>query len=128
LVCGHIGVRASARVRPRHPDCTYPLSPIRRPPISTRFPYTTLFRSEQIHGALAGPCLGCGGEQDRIMADAMAVARLPQREPAAEDRKSTRLNSSHGSISYAVFGLKQKIEPGDGLAERVHQVVARRDA
>src|SRR5271169_6912208 len=66
---------------------------IRRPPRSTLFPYTTLFRSARPNGS-----------------------RLRSREPwhrppswrFDEDRKSTRLNSSHGSISYAVFCLKKK--------------------
>src|SRR5207245_10839213 len=66
---------------------------IRRPPISTLFPYTTLFRSR--HGAARGWILHwrCG--------------HLPGRT-IRRDRKSTRLNSSHGSISYAVFCLKKK--------------------
>src|SRR6267143_5004886 len=64
---------------------------IRRPPRSTLFPYTTLFRS---------PCTrGCrAGERDRSRRAACA----------RRDRKSTRLNSSHSSISYAVFCLKKK--------------------
>src|SRR6266542_6457155 len=63
---------------------------IRRPPRSTLFPYTTLFRSRR--GA---------ARDDR--------ERAPQRpHRARRDRKSTRLNSSHGSISYAVFCLKKK--------------------
>src|SRR5207245_6152021 len=65
---------------------------IRRPPRSTLFPYTTLFRS--------------GGLQDRAVEVPALEARL--RWPGGQDRKSTRLNSSHGSISYAVFCLKKK--------------------
>src|SRR5215210_7981820 len=63
---------------------------IRRPPRSTLFPYTTLFRPRRIaHGAHAGP--------------------LPRRRQGRlRDRKSTRLNSSHRCISYAVFCLKKK--------------------
>src|SRR2546430_8502836 len=65
---------------------------IRRPPRSTLFPYTTLFRSG-------------GGQRAR----GCAVRRLqPGRAPARVDRKSTRLNSSHSQISYAVFCLKKK--------------------
>src|SRR6266705_5484932 len=62
---------------------------IRRPPRSTLFPYTTLFRSAHDGGRAAGP---------------------PERHvrPACADRKSTRLNSSHRTISYAVFCLKKK--------------------
>src|SRR6266478_7624507 len=67
---------------------------IRRPPRSTLFPYTTLFRSP----AGLAPLLGC-------LAYA-AVARLVQ--SLLGDRKSTRLNSSHSQISYAVFCLKKK--------------------
>src|SRR6266568_8520535 len=70
---------------------------IRRPPRSTLFPYTTLFRSLHQHADTfsASPrrCSGSG-------------ARLPVGEEL--DRKSTRLNSSHSSISYAVFCLKKK--------------------
>src|SRR5438128_8706578 len=67
----------------------------RRPPRSTLFPYTTLFRSESVPTER----LRAIGEGDRIA--------LGDRD-LAEDRKSTRLNSSHGSISYAVFCLKKK--------------------
>src|SRR5205809_3522699 len=71
---------------------------IRRPPRSTLFPYTTLFRSERIHRSqLHGR--GPGAEP----AGGAAQAAL-----TAGDRKSTRLNSSHGYISYAVFCLKKK--------------------
>src|SRR4051794_41703786 len=72
---------------------------IRRPPRSTLFPYTTLFRSEVrpdlphgLEDAVAAP----------VRVDAPALAGL------GRDRKSTRLNSSHPSISYAVFCLKKK--------------------
>src|SRR2546422_7458092 len=75
---------------------------IRRPPRSTLFPYTTLFRSrlEQHRRPLA---LRHEVEQ------AAALAALPGQEAEEQDRKSTRLNSSHGYISYAVFCLKKKI-------------------
>src|SRR2546421_9230714 len=78
---------------------------IRRPPRSTLFPYTTLFRS----GAHRDPC-ALGGDQ---AAGAGAGLRLHSsaRAPAAGDArdwKSTRLNSSHDQISYAVFCLKKK--------------------
>src|SRR5688572_32503759 len=71
---------------------------IRRPPRSTLFPYTTLFRS------LASYCGGRG----RVAAAAGAVARLSDHLCPQGDRKSTRLNSSHSQISYAVFCLKKK--------------------
>src|SRR5438874_10544276 len=73
---------------------------IRRPPRSTLFPYTTLFRSlEDLGDGPLGPHLALGqGEGDVDLAEPEAVA----------DRKSTRLNSSHVEISYAVFCLKKK--------------------
>src|SRR3712207_9011732 len=85
---------------------------IRRPPRSTLFPYTTLFRS----GAEAGPDAG------QLLGDFQGVVELllvPGGAPVGvvdvllapgvvEDRKSTRLNSSHANISYAVFCLKKK--------------------
>src|SRR3989304_7377322 len=66
---------------------------IRRPPRSTLFPYTTLFRSIREEGVDLVSCPTCGRCQIDV-----------------EDRKSTRLNSSHGYISYAVFCLKKKIQ------------------
>src|SRR5690242_21450651 len=73
---------------------------IRRPPRSTLFPYTTLFRS--LLADAAGE-QGVAGEE--VVADQEADAA---RGVAGGDRKSTRLNSSHMSISYAVFCLKKK--------------------
>src|SRR3712207_7567420 len=96
---------------------------IRRPPRSTLFPYTTLFRSferivrfDQLEMGLAA--LEQGGEEAPEMAvdlleggeqphPALAV-EAPDRAAQAVDRKSTRLNSSHANISYAVFCLKKK--------------------
>src|SRR5690242_20875394 len=72
---------------------------IRRPPRSTLFPYTTLFRS-----ILAGVIFGYLAHYVRRD----AIRRLGTFDAAKEDRKSTRLNSSHMSISYAVFCLKKK--------------------
>src|SRR5205809_3302775 len=77
---------------------------IRRPPRSTLFPYTTLFRSRVRRGA-ADDTLLAAVEDDRRPA---ARSRVPG-AGAVGDRKSTRLNSSHGYISYAVFCLKKKI-------------------
>src|SRR2546427_8546835 len=65
---------------------------IRRPPRSTLFPYTTLFRSRS----------------PRAPAEAARGARATAPPPRRGDRKSTRLNSSHSQISYAVFCLKKK--------------------
>src|SRR5438876_5928225 len=81
---------------------------IRRPPRSTLFPYTTLFRS---HCEVFSPkrITGITGsylKKSREQAD--FIERL-SRDRDSEDRKSTRLNSSHPSISYAVFCLKKKI-------------------
>src|SRR3712207_7350484 len=85
---------------------------IRRPPRSTLFPYTTLFRSPR-GGRRGGRPVG---RVHRPLGAAGAVRRRGGRDrrgarrpaPRVEDRKSTRLNSSHANISYAVFCLKQK--------------------
>src|SRR3712207_6884827 len=99
---------------------------IRRPPRSTLFPYTTLFRSERVsqsasvtNGRVSGVVVG---EPERVadrfleasvyrragdMGKAEATASYLDRLQAL-DRKSTRLNSSHANISYAVFCLKKK--------------------
>src|SRR2546430_13500009 len=83
---------------------------IRRPPRSTLFPYTTLFRSFSIRLAHA---LHGRARVSRLVRDAHpgnAAHALPvlSRRQHAADRKSTRLNSSHSQISYAVFCLKKK--------------------
>src|SRR5438477_4830502 len=81
---------------------------IRRPPRSTLFPYTTLFRSnwEQARREIA---------KSRLIVDALLGTGLKGKvegllASVVEDRKSTRLNSSHMSISYAVFCLKKKTQ------------------
>src|SRR3712207_7803442 len=80
---------------------------IRRPPRSTLFPYTTLFRSR--HGMPSGLVQAPHQENDHNRSSfRRAVVALPRRQ-CNEDRKSTRLNSSHANISYAVFCLKKKI-------------------
>src|SRR3712207_8579432 len=83
---------------------------IRRPPRSTLFPYTTLFRS-----ALAAlKELEFDHRTGKITDDDYRELVAPLRRRAAEvDRKSTRLNSSHANISYAVFCLKKKIDTSD---------------
>src|SRR3712207_8113791 len=99
---------------------------IRRPPRSTLFPYTTLFRSsEEVYydiikgktAALFEACAGIGCESAGASQDDVdAAKRFGQnlgiifqiRDDIFEDRKSTRLNSSHANISYAVFCLKKK--------------------
>src|SRR2546430_2882281 len=75
---------------------------IRRPPRSTLFPYTTLFRSVSAVPALSA---GAGTRQRERGCD---DASRPGRREHDGDRKSTRLNSSHSQISYAVFCLKKK--------------------
>src|SRR5690348_18005651 len=94
---------------------------IRRPPRSTLFPYTTLFRSPLAGGEPAEQ--RCRGKQQQPEDEHPPPAKnvtgaAAEQEQAAEgdrvgvhqDRKSTRLNSSHPSISYAVFCLKKKIQ------------------
>src|SRR5690348_17646669 len=79
---------------------------IRRPPRSTLFPYTTLFRSHRPHHHLAWTSAGASRQGCRRFRGPHARAR--RAVTLAADRKSTRLNSSHPSISYAVFCLKKK--------------------
>src|SRR3712207_8751414 len=95
---------------------------MRRPPRSTLFPYTTLFRSDFADGQLLRPAevIDLLGVSRSWLYDAAKAGRIPcirlggpdgpVRFRAREDRKSTRLNSSHANISYAVFCLKKKIE------------------
>src|SRR2546421_8891082 len=101
---------------------------LRRPPRSTLFPYTTLFRSvgavarlylrlvdgaegakrlrDQLDHVPVRDEIACRGEDDRV--DLAVASRLRLHQRVAGDRKSTRLNSSHDQISYAVFCLKKK--------------------
>src|SRR3712207_7516804 len=87
---------------------------IRRPPRSTLFPYTTLFRSPV---AVEVQVLGGGAEATLaraalvgalVEAEALVTVDVEDRHEDHGDRKSTRLNSSHANISYAVFCLKKK--------------------
>src|SRR5689334_24649605 len=93
---------------------------IRRPPRSTLFPYTTLFRSVPVG---VGRAARDGDRRTRRGLDLLAAAHEPE-QPLEHvprlvvlvvhvDRKSTRLNSSHSSISYAVFCLKKKKKKGN---------------
>src|SRR3712207_7104570 len=94
---------------------------IRRPPRSTLFPYTTLFRSEA--NAVSDKELIYGASRGMLEAvgDTGHTRFLDPEE--AEDRKSTRLNSSHANISYAVFCLKKKknLQQQYGTTEDLHQ-------
>src|SRR2546422_3715553 len=83
---------------------------IRRPPRSTLFPYTTLFRSGDEPGG-GRPGRSRAGDRSRRGEDYCPLERdghLRRKRHCLSDRKSTRLNSSHGYISYAVFCLKKK--------------------
>src|SRR2546427_9052273 len=96
---------------------------IRRPPRSTLFPYTTLFRSHVLQQLLGGRRQLRDGLQEvglgkLLHADIAvgqhvqaAAAPLQHKGGVQPDRKSTRLNSSHSQISYAVFCLKKKKQP-----------------
>src|SRR2546427_9558993 len=95
---------------------------IRRPPRSTLFPYTTLFRSLKDAAAKTRSSRRAGS----VAAAAGAVAAAPLALPAGPapvaariDRKSTRLNSSHSQISYAVFCLKKKKIAELGTLDRI---------
>src|SRR5438477_9857147 len=90
---------------------------LRRPPSSTLFPYTTLFRSvlTDVPGHAQAPAARLGLAWSLMRHDRLEDARrefleFAQALPGDPDRKSTRLNSSHMSISYAVFCLKKKKE------------------
>src|SRR2546430_7166911 len=93
---------------------------IRRPPRSTLFPYTTLFRSTL--ALVERGAIGLKGDEFKTVAAAKAKAGLESalvahfaagRSIRSADRKSTRLNSSHSQISYAVFCLKKKTHTRD---------------
>src|SRR2546430_8572184 len=97
---------------------------IRRPPRSTLFPYTTLFRSLNSESATPNRTAGAataswcrpssivvaahGSQRQKYFASDVVVVEREPRVVRAQDRKSTRLNSSHSQISYAVFCLKKK--------------------
>src|SRR3989442_2490350 len=84
---------------------------IRRPPRSTLFPYTTLFRSGAKGVAMKAAVLETRGRDGLFLRDVAVPARRAG-EVLLRDRKSTRLNSSHVRISYAVFCLKKKNSGG----------------
>src|SRR3712207_7358961 len=80
---------------------------IRRPPRSTLFPYTTLFRSCQYRNQ-NGEGRWLLVQERRLPVESAATDEGQRQHEGQEDRKSTRLNSSHANISYAVFCLKKK--------------------
>src|SRR3712207_7831156 len=99
---------------------------IRRPPRSTLFPYTTLFRSSRTQKDAAGPPSAAEQRWRELMpnrgrsaARAIALVGPNGSGKTSLDRKSTRLNSSHANISYAVFCLKKKKKT---LSDGSHQV------
>src|SRR3712207_8220733 len=89
---------------------------IRRPPRSTLFPYTTLFRSDlevvreslKRQEAMVTESVTTGANETRRAQEKELLARRTEAQGLRADRKSTRLNSSHANISYAVFCLKKK--------------------
>src|SRR3989442_4822369 len=100
---------------------------IRRPPRSTLFPYTTLFRSGYFKHVPKAAVLQAVGEYapDQVS----RLAKLKKADIASEaerlaDRKSTRLNSSHVRISYAVFCLKKKKSGTSGASRRTDSSVS----
>src|SRR5690348_17735347 len=106
----------------RAPSQSFFFLMIRRPPRSTLFPYTTLFRSLDVAletRVVVAPLV------DHVLVDAHLDELAAGLVAAVRDRKSTRLNSSHPSISYAVFCLKKKIheaqesEPALEIAHRI---------
>src|SRR3712207_8985545 len=101
---------------------------IRRPPRSTLFPYTTLFRSASPSARRRARVLHCPiATPAKIGGRHGSEGRTDRRGPPLllRDRKSTRLNSSHANISYAVFCLKKKQRQGHGerLAEDMSQLL-----
>src|SRR2546430_10257601 len=91
---------------------------IRRPPRSTLFPYTTLFRSDELQQAAESGHTKSGGALTQptraLVGGAGAALRIvpvgKNLKETIQDRKSTRLNSSHSQISYAVFCLKKNTQ------------------
>src|SRR3712207_8608007 len=87
---------------------------IRRPPRSTLFPYTTLFRSEAVEVVdlvlqhAGHQVVALEGQGVAVEVEAVDPHLLEPDDGPGQDRKSTRLNSSHANISYAVFCLKKK--------------------
>src|SRR3712207_7834684 len=101
---------------------------IRRPPRSTLFPYTTLFRSHlaPVDGGEATRLTYWGDYSTSVRGwtadgEVVAVTSTGQASDNRQDRKSTRLNSSHANISYAVFCLKKKIHTLSSRSHLLHR-------
>src|SRR5947209_13386043 len=88
---------------------------LRRPPRPTLFPYTTLFRSSAFLPTCADQTAMA---MVKLLRMSTAVLMVPSLMSRVLDRKSTRLNSSHANISYAVFCLKKKISEGIRAGQR----------
>src|SRR2546429_5297201 len=102
-----------------HLLCYFFFLMIRRPPRSTLFPYTTLFRSLAPAPRQTDLALMLGSSREEVAREMSRLVRLGLlRREGRKDRKSTRLNSSHGYISYAVFCLKKKNKHKAQLAVR----------
>src|SRR5207249_10757310 len=109
--CAQPGPQAPDTERPRFLLSCRPISfRSPRPPGHPLFPYTTLFRSPHPGSHLAVPETRCPDHRPRLLPFPGADFLDPGAPAADRDRKSTRLNSSHVSISYAVFCLKKKNE------------------
>src|SRR3712207_7570886 len=93
---------------------------IRRPPRSTLFPYTTLFRSARVKPR-GRPLSGRRMYESQIGRRTTAPRLLIRRQEKSRDRKSTRLNSSHANISYAVFCLKKKKKKYNIITSRTNK-------
>src|SRR3712207_9068085 len=89
-------------------DDTFFFLMIRRPPRSTLFPYTTLFRSSREASCGEAPAPGKSAQKAPVLSGPAEPRSDQPMEWVRADRKSTRLNSSHANISYAVFCLKKK--------------------
>src|SRR5438034_6147632 len=97
-----------------------------RPPISTLFPYTTLFRSDWALPTSSKSIIVCSALADgRDGLRCEAKVKVVSDWPTLLDRKSTRLNSSHTVISYAVFCLKKKNTHISSRPQRKHDEMAR---
>src|SRR5688572_32458630 len=96
---------------------------IRRPPRSTLFPYTTLFRSLRLIQVAPVEVVSLCDVDKTMVAEAAEIVSTRQaskKKPRTLDRKSTRLNSSHSQISYAVFCLKKKKKKKHTIKQKQH--------